>query len=646
MRSGHSAVHGKPDFDHPGRATIMTIKNLMLIALLVLIPVRAYPETDAEIRKTHTMIPMRDGIRLSTDIYWPAQDDAPDKLAAILIRTPYNKSERGSVEDAERFARNGFIVAVQDTRGHFGSEGLFGVMHGDAKDGYDTVDWLAGQDWSNGKIGTYGCSYRGAVQIHQAGLRNPHLAAMIPQAAPGGGLGYAGHKPRYLGIRTGGAFVLASTMQFILYAGSKIHYQPPKGTPDELRPILAQYFNPAPTLPEADLQSVLWSLPVIDMPVRAGAMAYTDWNDMLTRGYDDPWWSDSGYLTDKSRTDVPALSIGSWYDPNIEHTLYRFNLLRRNSVSESARKNQFVIISPTQHCNSEEATEKTVVGERDLGDARLGHFEIYQRWFEYWLLGKRNGITDIAPVQYYLMGRNEWKSSNQWPLESTRYEKYFLNSDGQANSRFGDGRLLLQMANENAASDEYIYDPATPVPSKAGPNGSLSGGPMAGPVDQRDLEMRHDILVYSTEPLDDDLEVTGPIKVVLYVSSSARDTDFTAKLLDVYPDGRALNITEGILRARYRDGYAKPVWMEPGLVYELAFELRPTSNAFLRGHQIRLEVSSSNFPRYDRNLNTGGRNYDETEWEIANNKVYHSTKYPSHLVLPTIPRERPFIVDK
>ncbi len=587
------------------------------------------PQPLVETRK-NVYIPMRDGVELATDLYFPRS--VKEKLPAILIRTPYGKNEESSVSAALIFARHGYAVAVQDVRGRFDSEGSFGVMFGDAEDGYDTTDWLAGQDWSNGNVGTYGCSYRGAVQLLGAGLRNPHLKAMIPQAAPGGGLGLAGGEPRYLGIRSGGAFLLANTFSFFWNSGSKIHYKAPPGTPAEIRP----YFDPAPKLPEIDLREVLWSLPLRELPERFGAPP-TDWNDVLTRGPGDAWWTSRGYLDDNARPDVPALSINSWYDPNIAHTLYRFNLFRNYSISEQARENQFVIISPTLHCQSEEATAKTIVGERDLGDARLGHWEIYLKWFDHWLKGVETDVPYMPRVQYFLMGKNEWRSADRWPLAGTRFTRFFLGSRGTANGRLGSGTLTLDLPGRDLIADRYTYDPASPVPSRVGPSGAYGGGSMAGPVDNQEVEMRHDVLVYTSPPLDHDIEITGPVRVELYVSSSARDTDFTAKLLDVYRDGRAFNLTEGILRARFRDGHDTPVWMEPDRIYKLSFDLRPTSNVFLRGHRIRLEVSSSSFPQYDRNLNTGGDNHDETRWVTADNAVYHSSDYPSALILPLIP---------
>jgi putative CocE/NonD family hydrolase len=617
--------------------TLLTLQTIATIAFSapVVLELRP-PQNEVRIEKS-TLLTMRDGTRLSTDIYFPVSSDSV--FPVILMRTPYNKNteQERSVSAARMFASRGYAVAVQDTRGRYESEGNFGIMYGDAEDGYDTVDWLAGQPWSNGKVGTYGCSYRGAIQILQARLKHRALAAMIPQAGPGAGLGYVGGQPRYLGIWRGGALELASTFSFIWSSGSKFHYQAPQNLSPEIKAKIAPYFDPAPSLPEIDRQKVLRYLPVLDMPDHFGAPP-TDWEALLSHGFTDPWWNDTvGYFSEKDTIDVPMLAISSWHDVNVGHTLYRFNLFREKSLSKKSRNNQFVIISPTGHCGSEEASEHTVMGDLDLGDARLGHNEIYLRWFDHWLKGVDNGISNMPRVQYYLMGKNEWRSAAEWPLSATRYIRYFLHSDGMANSRFGSGRLSVDAPPDGVTTDSFDYDPATPVPSAVGEKGSIHGGPFGGPLDQRNLEMRHDILVYTSKPLPAGLEITGPLEAVLYVSSSARDTDFTVKLLDVHPDGRAFNLRAGILRARYRDGFDREVWMEPEKVYKIQIQMDPTSNYFATGHRIRLEVSSSNFPRFDRNLNNGGENFDETEWIVAKNQVHHGEVYRSHILLPIIP---------
>jgi putative CocE/NonD family hydrolase len=279
------------------------------------------------------------------------------------------------------------------------------------------------------------------------------------------------------------------------------------------------------------------------------------------------------------------------------------------------------------------------VGQRDFGDARFDYWGTYLRWYERWLKGVDNGVTRMPKVQIFVMGRNQWRGENEWPLARTKFTPYYLRSAGRANSRMGDG-VLSPVAPRNEPADRFTYDPATPVWTVGGSVcAACARGQQVfdGPADQRDVEVRSDVLVYTSEPLREGIEVTGPLKVVLYVGSSARDTDFTAKLVDVHPDGTAYNIQEGIQRMRYREGYDRKVWMEPEQVYQVTIDLEATSNFFKPGHRIRVQVSSSNFPRWDRNLNTGGNNFDETAWVVARNTVHHSARYPSHILLPIIP---------
>ena len=312
-----------------------------------------------------------------------------------------------------------------------------------------------------------------------------------------------------------------------------------------------------------------------------------------------------------------------------------FNQMREHAESEEARENQFIILTPSTHCAWAGATENTVIGERDLGDARKEFIEIYLKWYEHWLKGVDNGITDMPRVQYYVMGLNEWRSAESWPIEGTTYRKYFLNSGGRANSRYGDG-ALMEAPPAEAASDRFVYDPATPVPTLGGNVCCTGMETGAGGYDQSTIEMRNDVLVYTSAPLEDGIEVTGFLEVVLYVSSDAKDTDFTAKLVDVYADGRAFNLQEGAMRMRFREDLRRKVWMEDGEIYEIHLDLHATSNYFDKGHRVRLEVSSSNFPRWSRNLNTGGNNYDESEGRPANNTVHHSAEHPSHVILPVV----------
>ncbi|MEE9502467.1 MAG: CocE/NonD family hydrolase [Candidatus Aminicenantaceae bacterium] len=589
--------------------------------------------------KKSVMVPMRDGVRLSTDLYFPKGADK--KLPVILIRTPYNKNEfrdQKQRPQAYKFASHGFVVAIQDSRGKFESEGIYSPPAGqEAEDGYDSVDWLAKQPWSNGKIGTFGCSYPAEVQAAQAPLRHPNLTCMIPQCGPM--IGAANGRYRYWSGFKGGVLDLAASISWYFRAASKYSFKPPASlSDDEIRKI-RDFFNPEPTnFPDVDFEKLNWHLPIVDIMKKAGSPP-NDWDKLITTDFGDPWWHDvMSYYDGTEKIDVPALHMSCWYDPSVEETIYEFNYFRENAVSETAANNQFVIITGTTHCGFERATEHTMVGERDVGDARLDYWDIYIRWFEYWLKGVKNGITNMPKVRYYTMGRNEWQSANVWPLPETQYTKYFLHSQGHANSRNGDGQLSLEIP-ESEPSDTLIYDPGNPVPSIGGQRGTSYGTP-AGAIDQTPIEMRNDVLVYTTPALKKGVEITGPITVVLYVSSSAKDTDFTAKLVDVYPDGTAYNIQQGIFRARYREGFTKKVWMEEGGVYKVQIDLDATSNTFKQGHRIRVQVSSSDFPLFERNLNTGGNNYDETEWVVAENIIHHSKENPSHIVLPIIPAKK------
>ncbi len=536
-------------------------------------------------------VPMRDGVKLATDLYFP--EGATGKLPAILIRTPYNRklAAKMGAPDLRMFAEHGYVVAVQDVRGKFDSEGHFTYWANDGKDGSDMLDWMAAQPWSTGKIGTYGCSYLGEDQILLAKLRNPHHTAMIPQAAGG--------TYRQMDLLEGGAVSLWAA-SWSLHCGNKIES------------------NPTP--PNVDLEKMYLTLPLIDMLKKVGGPP-TDFENLASHEPADPWWGQLGSVDDHDRFNTPALLMTSWNDTVANEAFVLAKLMRENDESARARDNQFVVVAPTTHCAYETATEHTIVGQRDLGDARFDYPNLYLRWFDHWVKGIDNGIPEMPKVQFYVMGANRWRSANDWPIAGTKFTKYYLHSRGRANTRSGDGALSTAEPSEEPP-DRFTYDPKSPVPTTG---------------DGAQVENRSDILVYTTPSLQQGVEVTGPLEVVLYVGSSARDTDFTAKLVDVYPDGTAFNLQWGILRARYRDGFNKKVWMKPGEVYPLKIDLHSTSNYFPAGHRIRLEISSSNFPRVDRNLNTGGNNYDETEPVVAENEVHHAKMRPSYIVLPIVP---------
>ncbi len=584
----------------------------------------------------NVFVPMRDGVGLATDLYFP-EEIRGGPLPTVLIRTPYDKTHGIPPKpEVEFFASHGYAVAVQDVRGAHRSGGDYRPSGSDDVDGYDTIEWLARQSWSNGRVGMYGCSYLGDVQIFAAATRPPSLKAIIPQAS-GSAIGSAGGAYRQFGVRVGGAVEWAAAIGWFSAHGYKEAPRLPDTLPrDEYNRLAARW--PPPTPFPIDTHEAWWHLPMIDALASQGAPP-TEFENSISHAPADPYWNAFPYLTDDYEPDVPALFINSWYDFGADMTLYEFMRGRDRSRSELARANQFVVMSPHTHCASEEAaSENAVIGARPVGNTQFDYFGLYLAWFDHWLKNTDNDVLRMPAVQYYAMGANTWRSSTAWPIPGSRTQDWYLGAERAANSLFGGGYLSPAPPTGSTAVDAYEYDPMNPVPSLGGAmccTGSADALP--GSVDQRSVEARHDVLVYTTAALENDVDATGPASVTLYVDSSAPDTDFTAKLVDVGPDGSAYNVLEGILRARYRRGMANAVPLDPGKVEEITIPLGVTSNVFLKGHRIRLEISSSNFPRFDRNLNTGGINATETRWRVATNRVHHTPRWASRLTLTVVP---------
>ncbi len=558
------------------------------------------------------MVAMRDGVRLATDVYRPS--DAAGPLPTILIRTPYNKSAAADGDASARFfASHGYAVAIQDVRGKFASQGRFQIYEGDTTDWPDMFDWIGAQPWSTGRIGTFGCSYLGEGQIIAAQQHHPGHIAAIPQAA-GGNLGRVGRRRQFWGSVEGGATALSINFGWM--------------------PMYASIDKGARPLPRLDLASFFKTLPLIDMTDRAGSPS-PDWRNFLERSPDDPWWDARGYLTGQAQVSVAALHVSSWFDL-AEEALEEAAIFRTNALNDRARTGQYAIISPTTHCGSERASGETRVGELAVGDARLHYWETYLAWFDRWLNRNEHAIDTLPRLQYYVIGRNTWRTSDQWPVKGMIETPFYLSSGGHANSAQGDGTLVSE-APARDESDTFTYDPANPVPSRGG-SICCTGNPkdQPGSYDQADIERRADVLVYSTGVLGEGLELTGPIMAVIALDSNVPDTDVTVKLLDVFPDGRVMNMQEGITRARYRDGFDSVRLMKAETIADVPVDLHATSWYLPAGHRLRVEVSSSNFPRFDRNLNTGGHNYDETTWRVATNRVHHSAAHPSRLILPIV----------
>jgi putative CocE/NonD family hydrolase len=409
----------------------------------------------------------------------------------------------------------------------------------------------------------------------------------------------------------------------------------------------SRLFDLAPQMPQVDWSKALWHLPVqdihkqVDAPkgIFADAMPVATGGRMIQRAPNDPAWYKGGLWHDDMPLKVPGLWYMSWYDVSVGPNLAMYNHVRKTAPRQIADE-QWAIIAPVGHCAYTRATEDTVVGERSLGDARLDYQEIMYGFFDRFVKGDGGGrLTNLPKVTYYTMGLNKWQSSDTWPPAGAQPTTFFLGSGGRANTLGGDG-VLSSTPPDTDRPDSFTYDPANPVMSVGGNVCCTGNAITAGAFDQRKNEAREDVLVYTSEPFKEGVEISGPIVPTLFVSSDAKDTDFTVKILDVYPDGRPYNLDESIQRMRYRDGYDKPpVWMEKGKIYKVALQPLTTSNYFAPGHRLRIEVSSSNFPRFDRNLNTGGNNYDEPKGVIARNTVHHSKQYPSQVTV-TVVRSR------
>lgn len=599
------------------------------------------PPLTREVRTEFShFVTTRDGIRLSTDLYFPA--DIEEKLPVILIRTPYDKRtwRQGSAAypQTQVLVNAGYVVAIQDVRGKFESEGRYAPMWKDDVDEYDTVDWLIEQPWSDGKVGRYGCSYMGDNQVMAAVLQHPAVKALIPQSS-GSAIGNIDNRFRYFGIKNGGVNELIMSVGWFTSNGSKIYYRPPYRMEREEFLKIADLFDPAPRVPEGSTWELARHLPTIEIMDVAGA-APSDYEELFSHEPADPWWNQFPYLDEGDKVDTPALFVNGWYDFGVAETLLEFNYFRENAVSETAAANQFAIISPMTHCATQAAiTDAVEIGDRAVGDPRYNYWKLYIDWFDHWLKDVDNGVTELPKFQYFVIGRNEWRGADEFPLPETRWQRWYLHSDGSAGES-NDGGFLSTRIPGDEPPDTYTYDPLDPMPSRGGPlccTGTPE--PVEGSFDQSDIQARPDVLVYTSPVLEEGLEVTGPLKVVLYVASDAKDTDFTARISDVYPDGRAFNVQEGILRARYREGFDKSVWMEDNEVYRLVIDLQATSNYFQPGHRIRLDISSSSWPRWERNLNTGGDVEKERREEavVARNSVHHSRESASYLLLPVIP---------
>ncbi len=588
----------------------------------------------------NVMVPMRDGVCLATDIYFPALGGqlASGKFPVILERTPYDKAGAGNVTNGTYYARRGYVCAIQDVRGRFASGGEWYPFAKEAPDGYDTVEWLASQEWSDGQVGTMGASYCGSDQSALATLNPPHLSTMI--VAVGASNYY------HCSMRQNGAL----EQRFMIYAFRMATTSQEAFADANIKAAVDRAFaNVGEWVSRAPLKK--GTSPLRMLP------NYEQWVlDLFTHGEYDDYWQQRGYAISQyyeEHADVPTLYLGGWYDSYARATCENYIAL-----SKMKKSRQVLLMGPWTHGGWGVSN----AGDVDFGNHSFINYNDFRlAWFDHFLKGMHTEVSDWSPVKIFVMGTGEgtpnyqgrlhhngyWRDEQDFPLPDTQFTPYYLHTKGE---------LSTTPPTVDGSTSRFSFDPRDPVPTIGG--GISAADPImgAGAFDQRGssrffgcadtlpLNARSDVLTFQTPPLENDVEVTGPITVKLHASSSARDTDFTAKLIDVcplsddYPDGLAINLTDSIIRARYRNGWEAPELLEPGEVYEFVFELYPTSNIFKKGHRIRLDISSSNWPRFDVNPNTGGDLGVERRLEIAEQTIYHESEYPSHVVLPIIER--------
>ncbi|MBN8431285.1 CocE/NonD family hydrolase [Microbulbifer salipaludis] len=579
------------------------------------------------------MVSMLDGVHLSTDVYFDGPEDTP--RPTILVRTVYDKNGTFGWNPAwKALVERGYAVVIQDIRGRHESEGVYTVARGRREDGVDTLDWIVDQPWSNGRVGLSGCSYLGETQVVLQTTGHPALVVGQPQSAASG---Y--YRPgRAWQSFSGGAFELGQTAGWFASNGSKIFYGPPLTGAERSEWFQADHGHHYRATPEQDFDRYLGnlkSLPVLSLLSRSG-IAPTDFENWRNSRPDGDYFRSMDLVQAEDSTSVPNLFFDTWYDYGARETLMMANQFKANATTTEAQTHQYVVIGPGTHCNFPEQEEQLSAGERTLKNTSRPYLNMQLDWYDYWLKGARSLSVQRPFLTYYVLGADEWRTADAWPIPGTRKTRWYLSSTQPANSLNGGGQLATQ---EPAlrGKDQFTYDPADPVPSLGGHTCCTGSKTEAGGYDQRAIEMRNDVLVYTSPPLKKGIEVTGLIRARLFVSSSAQDTDFTVKLVDVYPDGSAYNVQEGVQRMRYRNSLREPELMVPGKVYAIDVDLNATSNYFAAGHRIRIEVSSSNFPRIERNLNTGAANAASSTYITAHNTVWFGGERASYLELPVIP---------
>ncbi len=552
---------------------------------------------------------MRDGTILRADVYLP-HGDGP--FPALLERTPYNKdnSPECQVGAPAFFASRGYAVVIQDVRGRFKSDGTFYPFHddgwGENQDGYDTVEWVAAQPWCDGQVEMIGGSYAGATQYRLAPTRPPHLRCLVSRESS------ADYWAEW--VYHGGALELGFMLPWTLNL--------------QLNNLAHHLSGDAYAQRKAELEAALQNVDALyrRLPLAPDSLVVgleDWWNEFLAHPAYGPFWQRWSIETQFDQIETPTLHLGGWFDIFVAGTIKNYVGLRAHARTAEARAAQRLLIGPWIHgpwniaASVQGETDFTAEAVRDYNALRLP-------WYDYWLKGEPNGVLDEPPVTLFVMGENRWRTADDYPLPGTQYTDWYLRAGG---------RLTPQAPSGAEPPDRYVYDPADPVPTLGGGTLSLPGGAF----DQRPIESRSDVLVYTSEPLDQAMTVIGPVTCVLHGASSAPDTDWVVRLTDVHPDGTSRLLCDGILRARYRASTTNPTWLTPDDVYEFTVDLWATANTFQAGHRVRVAVTSSSFPRFDRNLNTGGPLFTEAAGQPATNTIFHDAPRPSHIVLPIIP---------
>lgn len=544
---------------------------------------------------------MRDGVSLSTDIYLPSEGD---RFPVLLERTYYGNSDSNEVARALEFVCSGYAVVLQDCRGRYDSAGEWDPYNCEATDGYDTHEWIGAQSWCAGKIGTFGGSYNGFTQTSAAPLRSKYLKALVPIAS---------QQDNYGHHRVDGVVQLMVSMFFMNMTGRTLQRE---------------------ATSQLDLDSLYARLPLISALDDICDSSY--YRGVISNETCNEWWTRYSLKDRYESVDAPALFITGWYDSLLHETFKLFSGWTNRSSNSEARRLTKLIIGPWGHqtIGGRDFGPLGRFGDRFLGpSATLNLTQEHLRWFDARLRAVDSGIDREPPIRIFVMGINQWRSEREWPLDRSKFVDWYLRSDGAANSESGDGALSPEGPHDSPP-DRFNYHPGNPIPTWGGPHQHRD---RSGPRDRREIETRPDVLVYTSEPLRLDLEVTGPVSATVFAATSGADTDFTCTLADVEPSGKAIHICEGIRRGRLRNGFDRPTPIEPGGVYEYKIDMWETSNVFKAGHRIRVEVSSSNFPRFERNLNTLGRPGFGTDIRSATQTVFHDPLRPSHITLPLVP---------